>query len=150
MQRSVISTLHIDTCIAHPHHMPLKLQYTCTCTLYILYIHVHSHSRFWRGNQECLAREDGECTSFTSLLFYMYTRTIYVHLFLLWVYIQVTVWQGSSQRPQWTRPWTDPQVLNIYIFEMTALGELGVVLCCFFFLLCCVALPCLSKHLMDD
>ena len=25
-----------------------------------------------------------------------------------------------------------------------------VVLCCFVFLLCCVALPCLSKHLMDD
>ena len=25
-----------------------------------------------------------------------------------------------------------------------------VVLCCFVFLLCCVALPCLSKYLMDD
>ena len=25
-----------------------------------------------------------------------------------------------------------------------------VVLCCFVFLLCCVALPCLSKHLMDN
>ena len=40
-------------------------------------------------------------------------------------------------------------LLHVYKCEMMALHG-RVVLCCFVFLLCCVALPCLSEHLMDD
>ena len=38
-----------------------------------------------------------------------------------------------------------PEAAN---FKKNCFGQ--VVLCCFVFLLRCVALPCLSKHLMDD
>ena len=36
---------------------------------------------------------------------------------------------------------------QFFSLKNNCLGQ--VVLCCFVFLLCCVALPCFSKHLMD-
>ena len=47
----------------------------------------------------------------------------------------------------WSWVQVPPEAANFFL-KNNCFGR--VVLCCFVFLLCCVALPRLSKHLMDD